>query len=198
MREHMLAMVVRGLDMKATLVPVIVDSTDSGQQILEKVKAKQQQWVIGKSRTCYLNLLWTRLEIAVAEIKWNATRAKPDYENGTRVDLARFERNIILTEALRYPDLLANESNFILEHENLTLREEDEWRNLAGQQVVVLYTVGDKEKIAWLLLLLLLLSPALGIIVGHFSGQADVGVAIGVGIFALASFLQGLATWFHH
>lgn len=121
---------------------------------------------------------------------------KPNGENGTRVDLTRLERDPILTEAFQHPGLLANESNFTLEHESLTLQE-DQWRNLAGQQVVVLYTVGDKEKIAWLLLLLLVLSPALGTIVGHFARRAEVGVAVGVGIFALASFLQGLAAWFH-
>ncbi|KAL9025465.1 MAG: hypothetical protein Q9196_005718, partial [Gyalolechia fulgens] len=126
-----------------------------------------------------------------------STSTDPERDNGTRVDLTSLERHNILTEALRYPELLANESNFVLEHESLALQEKDEWRNLAGQQVVVLYTVGDKEKITWLLLLMLVLSPALGVIVGHFSGKAEVGVGVGVGIFALASFLQGLAAWFH-
>ncbi|KAL8994676.1 MAG: hypothetical protein Q9188_007000 [Gyalolechia gomerana] len=188
---HKLAVVLRGLDGKATLVPVAVNSTDSGQQILEKVKAKQQEWMRAKGRACCLNLLWTRIEIAIAEIRWNSISTKPNRENGTRVDLTRLERNPILTEAFRNPSLLANESNFILEHESLTLREEDQWRNLAGQQVVVLYTVGDKEKIAWLLLLLLVLSPALGIIVGHFARRAEVGVAVGVDWNELMCMING-------
>lgn len=122
---------------------------------------------------------------------------KPDANSGPRVDLRKYERDTLLTEALRYPDLLASESNFILEHENLTLRRADEQRGLAGQQVLVIYIVGDKAKIARLLLLLLVLSPALGAIAGRFSHRADVGVAVGAGIFALASFLQGLAAWLH-
>lgn len=67
---HKLAVVLRGLDGKATLVPVAVNSTDSGQQILEKVKAKQREWMRAKGRAYCLNLLWTRIEIAIAEIRW--------------------------------------------------------------------------------------------------------------------------------
>ena len=58
-------------------------------------------------------------------------------------------------------------------------------------------------KIARLLILLLLISPGLGTIVAtiiHHAGvgvaaSAGVGVAVSAAVFALASFLQALATW---
>ncbi|KAL8719024.1 MAG: hypothetical protein Q9225_003905 [Loekoesia sp. 1 TL-2023] len=178
-QEQKLAMVFRRFNGKATLEPLAVNNTESGQQIIEKVKAKQRKLVATEGRMCCLNLLLTEEEAAIAEIKWILADTKPDGNSGPRVDLRKFERDTLLTEALRHPDLLANESNFILEHENLTLRVADEQRDLAGQQVLVVYIVGDKVKIARLLLLLLVLSPALGAIVGRFSHRADVGVAVG-------------------
>lgn len=125
------------------------------------------------------------------------THTEEARNGGTRVDLQKYERDNLLTEAIYDPDLLINESAFIMKHGSLALDREAEIRGLTGQQVLLVNTIGDKEKIAWLLLLFLILSPALGIIVGKLSHRADVGVAISAGVFALASFLQGLAAWLH-
>ena len=73
-----------------------------------------------------------------------------------------------------------------------------------GQRIIVIRRVLDKSKIARLLILLLLISPALGTAVAIFIHRAGVGVAVSAGVgvtvsaavFALASFLQALATWF--
>ena len=211
-----LAMVFRRFNGRASLEPIDVDSTDSGQQILEKVRAKQRELMVMESRMCCLHLLWTRAEAAIAEIKWvrdpdniwdgigsvltqkqSLTDTKPDGHNETRIDLKNFERDSLLTEALRDPALLANKSDFVLEYDNLALAGANEWRSLVGQQVLLVYIVGDKLKIAWLLLFLVILSPALGTIVGSVAHRADVGVAVGAGIFALTSFLQALAAWLH-
>ena len=53
----------------------------------------------------------------------------------------------------------------------------------------------DKANVAWVLILLLIASPGLGIAIGLCSHSADVGVAASAGIFALASFIQGLVAW---
>ena len=65
-----------------------------------------------------------------------------------------------------------------------------------GQRVIVLRRVLDKQKVARLIILLLLISPVVGIIVGSTSHGASLGVAVSVGILVLASILQGLAAWF--
>ena len=72
-----------------------------------------------------------------------------------------------------------------------------------GQRIIVIRGVLDKFKIARLLILLLLISPALGTLVAtltHHAGVGDavsagVGVTVSAAVFALASFLQALATW---
>lgn len=63
------------------------------------------------------------------------------------------------------------------------------------QEIIVVKRVIDRAKIAWLLILLLSFSPLLGIGVGICSHNADVGIAVSAGIFALASFVQGLVAW---
>ena len=116
---------------------------------------------------------------------------------GTTVELRDFEQYYLFSEAIRHPALLANEPDFLIEYGSLSLCESDVLDELVGQQVLVVYSTADKEKIAWLLLLALILSPALGLIVGHFTQRAEVGVAVAAGVFACASFLQGLAAWIH-
>lgn len=68
---------------------------------------------------------------------------------------------------------------------------------LNGQRVIVIRKILDKTKVAWLLIFLLIVSPGLGIVVGYYTHKAEVGIVVSAGIFALASFLQGLAAWFH-
>ena len=65
------------------------------------------------------------------------------------------------------------------------------------QDIIVIKQIIDRTKVAWLLILLLLFSPALGIVVGVCSHNAEVGIAASAGIFALASFVQGLVAWIH-
>ncbi|KAI4129903.1 MAG: hypothetical protein LQ338_001988 [Usnochroma carphineum] len=195
--QQKMSMVYRRLNGKATLEPLEVNNWDSGQQVFEKVKARQHELSKMDSRLSRSSQLLTRLEVAVAEIKWTVTDPDESQNGGTRVDLERSRRDNLLTEAIHNPRLLANESSFIKRHGGLTLRKGAAMDGLAGQQVLLIDTVLDKGKITLLLLLFLILSPALGIIVGQFSHRADVGVAVSAGIFALASFLQGLAAWLH-
>ncbi|KAL8684947.1 MAG: hypothetical protein Q9224_006050, partial [Gallowayella concinna] len=107
------------------------------------------------------------------------TIPKDTEPDGIRVDLKGFERERLFSQAIRHPSLLAKETNFITEYGSFALGKPGGWH---GQQVLVVYTVPDKEKIAWLLLLSLILSPALGIIFGHFTQRVEVGVAVGAGV----------------
>lgn len=53
-----------------------------------------------------------------------------------------------------------------------------------------------KGKVALWLTLPLLVALVLGIAVGIRSRRADIGIAIGTGIFTLATFLLALVAWF--
>ncbi|KAL8703170.1 MAG: hypothetical protein Q9201_003646 [Fulgogasparrea decipioides] len=137
---------------------------DNGQQVFNKVKEKQYKLSRLEGLLYSFRLVLARLEVAVAEVKWTLADTNETYNGGTRVGLEKYERDNLLTEAIRNPSLLANESAFILKHGSLALNKEYAIHGLSGQQVLLVDTVGDKEKIAWLLLLFLILSPALGII----------------------------------
>lgn len=108
------------------------------------------------------------------------------------VSLQDFEQNPLLTEiyqtrARRTASTSSRES----------IISEPPWGYwLTGQNVIVFRCVLDKEKTTWLLMCLLIISPVAGILVGLLSHRSDVGVAVGAAIFAVASFLQGLAVWF--
>ncbi|KAL8868437.1 MAG: hypothetical protein Q9198_008178 [Flavoplaca austrocitrina] len=194
---HRLALVYQRLNGPATLEPVTVHNSDNGQHVFENIKRKQYDIARTESRLWFFNLLLTRLEVGIAEIRWTLTDDKMTKVTGTRVELRDFEQYHLFSEAIRHPALLANEPDFLIEYGSLSLRESDVLDELVGQQVLVVYTTADKEKIAWLLLLAFILSPALGLIVGQFTQRAEVGVAVAAGVFACASFLQGLAAWIH-
>ncbi|KAL8996923.1 MAG: hypothetical protein Q9169_003682 [Polycauliona sp. 2 TL-2023] len=173
--QHKLALVHRRRHGSATLESITVSSNDTGQCVFENIKKKQYELSRRESRLWFLNLLFTRLEIGIAEIKWTLIYTKTTDDSGIRVDLRGFERYNLFSEAIRQPALLANERNFLEEYESLILAKPDDLCGFVGQQVIVVYTTADKEKIAWLLLLALILSPALGLIVGQFTQRAEVG-----------------------
>lgn len=111
------------------------------------------------------------------------------------ISLKDFEQDSLLTEVYQNPVRLLRESaNYPSEasftYDSLSSSE------LSGQNVVVLRRVLDKEKTTWLLICFLIISPALGTLIGILSHRADVGVAVGAGVLALTSLLQGLASWF--
>ena len=64
-----------------------------------------------------------------------------------------------------------------------------------NQEIIIVKRIIDRAKVAWLLTSLLLLSPTLGLIVGVCAHNAEVGIAISAGVFALATFVQGLIAW---
>ena len=113
----------------------------------------------------------------------------------SRVYLRDFTKDIILTEAFNNPKIVfrstdpGHESN-LLDTPSIQAHEDPR-----GQEIIVIRQVLDKANVAWVLILLLMTSPGLGIAIGLGSQSADVGIAASAGIFALASFIQGLIAW---
>lgn len=111
------------------------------------------------------------------------------------ISLKDFEQDSLLTEVYQNPMRLLRES--VYPHSEASFAYDPQCGSgLSGQNVVVLRRVLDKEKTTWLLMCFLIISPALGTLVGILSHRADVGVAVGAGVLALTSLLQGLASWF--
>ena len=134
-----------------------------------------------------------------------------------RIHLEDFTSDPLLTEALYNPHLFLCSVDYPLDIDNVgslpglnnkefdhlpedicsgaddktsrTCSEPDD------QEIIVVRRVIDRAKVAWLLILLLFFSPTLGIVVGVCANNADVGIAVSAGIFALASFVQGLVAW---
>ena len=63
------------------------------------------------------------------------------------------------------------------------------------KRVITLCRVLDKTKLARFLIAMLIASPCFGIIVGRCADSIQAGLAVSAGIFALASFIQGLTAW---
>jgi hypothetical protein len=115
-----------------------------------------------------------------------------------RVNLRDCEQNSLLTEAFSNPRMLHREQDYIANNSHFAVATvpSDIGSRLEDQKVIVIRRVLNKEKIAWLLVMILVMSPCVGTIAGMCSHRSDVGLAVGAGVFALASFLQGLAGWF--
>ena len=117
-------------------------------------------------------------------------------ENETsRVYLRDFTKDIILSEAFYNPRVVFRSSNS--EH-NRSVLNSPSIRNheeLRGEDIIVIRQINDKANVARVLILLLITSPGLGIVIGLCSHNADAGIAASAGIFALASFTQGLIAW---
>ncbi|KAL8868107.1 MAG: hypothetical protein Q9174_005212, partial [Haloplaca sp. 1 TL-2023] len=171
-----LAMVYRRLDGKATLEPLDVVSISSGQEVFDSARNRLQECSSSDSWFSRFALFFSKLDVTIAEINWILIDTIKFDNTGVRVDVKRYETDSLLTEAIYKSSLLANETNFMSMHENLLLDEGGTTHSLAGQQVLLIDTVSNKRRIAWILLLCLVLSPILGMIVGHFSHSAEVGV----------------------
>ena len=113
----------------------------------------------------------------------------------TQVHLQDFTFNPLLTEAFHDPNLLLQEPKFLVNGSPFRAAHKGYLENLEGEHIIVIRRVLDKVKISYLLLALVVISPGLGLAVGICSHKAEVGIAVSAGIFALASFVQGLAAW---
>ena len=117
-------------------------------------------------------------------------------ENETsRVYLRDFTKDIVLTEALNNPRVVIRSTNSAPERSLLDTASIRNHEDLRGQEIIVIRQIIDKANIARVLILLLIASPGLGIAIGLCSHNADAGIAASAGVFALASFTQGLIAW---
>lgn len=113
----------------------------------------------------------------------------------SRVYLRDFTKDIILTEAFNNPTVVFRGTDTGLEISLLDTSSIRAHEDLRGQEIIVIRQIIDKANVARVLILLLIASPGLGIAIGLCSHSADVGIAASAGIFALASFIQGLIAW---
>ncbi len=102
-----------------------------------------------------------------------------------------------LTEAFHNPHTLFHDTNHVANNDRFSIKTSSIGTKHSAQDVIVIRQIVNKTKIAWLLMFLLIMSPGLGLVVGLHTRRAEVGIAVSAGLFALASFLQGLAAWFH-
>ena len=91
--------------------------------------------------------------------------------------------------------MIAQELTFVRDNDGFSVGPMTPSIGLKGHQVLLIRRAFDRRKLAWILILLLIISPAAGTLVGRYSHRADVGESVTAAIFALASFLQGLAAW---
>ena len=68
--KHRLALVYQRLNGPPSFEPITVCRSDTGQHVFENIKKKQYDIARTESRLWFLNLLLTRLEIGIAEIRW--------------------------------------------------------------------------------------------------------------------------------
>ena len=113
------------------------------------------------------------------------------------VSIHNFKQDWLFTEAFHNPAIPEDDTKHVADNGRLVIDPNEPATNLVGHDAIVIRQILDKTKISWLLIFLLVSSPALGLAVGLCTHKAEVGVAVSAGIFALASFLQGLAAWFH-
>ena len=113
-----------------------------------------------------------------------------------RVYLENIEPDLYFTEAFMDPGLLQVNEGYSGSSFTFTLSGPSVDDYVIGGQILLLQEVIGKVKIARLPVLLFVVAPTLGICAGISSQQANVGPAVGAGVLALATVLQGLATWF--
>jgi len=121
----------------------------------------------------------------------DGTRSPPDL---CRVYIRDFIEKPMVTEALHNPHMRLSMTNSnTLDLFSMKSTKMD--NSLEGRRVMVLRRVVDRFKIFWILISILVISPCMGVLVGLCSKDANVGIAVSAGVFALATFLQGLAVW---
>ena len=113
------------------------------------------------------------------------------------VTLRDYKQSWRFTEAFHNPSILEHDTAHISSNSRFTASPSMSMTKLDGQNVIVIRKSLDKLKITLLLICLLVMTPALGLAVGFWTRKTEVGVAVSAGVFALASFIQGLAAWFH-
>lgn len=117
--------------------------------------------------------------------------------NHYQVSIQNFQQDWLLTKAFRLPTTVTQNADYASQNQRFIVTPDLKKEDVDRQDVLVVRTIIDKTKVAWLLIILLILSPGLGLVIGLCTHNAQVGIAVSAGVYALAAFLQGLAAWFH-
>ena len=115
-----------------------------------------------------------------------------------RVYLENETYDTLLTEAMDKPELFRGDVACLEVNHQFLLHPQSTLETVAGQSVLVFVQVLDKTKVAKILILLFVVSPAVGAFVGIGSRRPNVGIAASAGVVALTALLQGLAAWFQN
>lgn len=192
--ENHWAVVVQGLDKSYTLIQFRLQHTDCGENIWRDIRQQIRHNSLATSMTSWILMLLTRTVVGTGAVQmiWNPTRQWPV----ARVSLCDYHYDWQLTEAYYCPQTLKWDADHIVRNDRFSVKPTSTHCDISRQDVIVITSVLDKTRIAWLLIFLLIISPSLGLIVGLLSHNAATGIAVSAGVFALASFLQGLAVWF--
>ena len=83
----------------------------------------------------------------------------------------------------------------VVTSENLITQAVADKGSSVEKEVPDVRRVFDKKIMLWFLVGMLVVSPAIGTLIGVFSHREDVGVAAGAAMMALFSFLQGFFMW---
>lgn len=217
------AIAVQYLDGRAVLINATITEEAGGELVFSSAKKQISRVVTTKWHQRLIGKLLMGLVVGTARVKQVIQCGPQPRSRGNqgppisppRVYLQDFTLDPLLTEALHNPQLPLHPAAYSLNADYSGSSPADNDKALChqpfsndvdsnsiitciehdGQEIIVVRSVIDRAKVAWLLILLLLFSPALGIGVGICSHNADVGIAVSAGVFALASFVQGLVAW---
>lgn len=200
------AIAVQHLDGRAVLINTAIEEVDGNLVFSSAEKQISRAVARGWHQRLRGNLLMG-VVVGTARVKQVIHSGPQPYLPGDqgsripppRVCLQDFTLDSLLTEALNNPQLLLRSDSYPLDVTNTGSSPDGKFISSCTEhddpEVIVVRRVIDRAKVAWLLILLLFFSPVLGIGVGICSHDADVGIAVSAGMFALASFVQGLVAW---
>ena len=209
------AIIVQSLDDTCTLHPVSLPSTENGTQAWARIKhqacsasclRRLGNWIsvsfittaVGICTIREVQSQLTSFEFAIPTNNtiFKAHALKPTSESESRkVTIDEYKSNLPMTEAFGDPETLRHHEQYARSLGNFVIHISTRG-NLEGQKAIILRETLHKAKIIGLLVSVLVISPGIGIVVGICTHNAEVGVAVSAGVFAMASFLQSLAMWF--
>ena len=124
------------------------------------------------------------------------SQIQADVQPLARVYLEDERADSLLTAAFDKPQILHEDVIALERYQQFLLRRVDVAHSSVGQRALVIVQVLDKTRLAWLLVLLLVISSPLGVIAGMKSHRVEVGAAISTGMFAMIAIAQTIAAWF--
>ncbi|KAI9859586.1 MAG: hypothetical protein M1824_003752 [Vezdaea acicularis] len=194
--HRVLAVALQNLNRCSYIFLTDLDSRDQSEQALRKAKEAYRRLTYAQCKNSWISLLLAYQTIGTAEVEHIATMDSEWQHRLFRAHLLNVKHNAHLAEAWQYPEILRHDVNFIPDTYCITANPTNLRDTIRGKSVIVIRIVVHKGKVALWLTLPLHVALVLGIAIGVRSRRADIGIAIGTGIFSLATFLLSLVAWF--